>query len=59
MTANVGNFDVTEAFVKAGGPTFLRINLDAILNNVKVVKSFIGANTGKYFIFCKMSSFGK
>lgn len=48
MYAKERDFDVADACGKAAAPTFLRINLDAILNNIKVAKSFLGKNTGKH-----------
>jgi len=40
-------FDVGEGFSVARAPTYLKINLNTLLNNLQICKSYLGPNTGK------------
>ncbi|XP_069951375.1 alanine racemase isoform X3 [Cherax quadricarinatus] len=36
----------TQAFLELGAPSFIHVNLDAVVNNINVLKSLSGPNTG-------------
>nr|XP_053644528.1 uncharacterized protein LOC128697039 [Cherax quadricarinatus] len=47
----------TQAFLELGAPSFIHVNLDAVVNNINVLKSLSGPNTDITWQMCTKAGF--